>query len=246
MSKGFVSWCECNMFDSIPAGENIVCDGAGKGMGLLPEGLSGDRPRSSRRGVEPGSGAVAGTEWEHQGARSGTVSGGFGWKSCAGRVWSPFLGWKSTQSTASIMPKLFSNLQDSVSSKAASVPPHRSRRDGLPRTELPPPSFPLSGSQGKCLVFPLPEKADTPVSLLAWLHRRTGDESRGRGRSRLPGQFCPEVTSHRRPTSICRGGQEAGLMYAPDLSDPSAELCICEAAWSPKRDGRPLSALFGR
>ncbi|XP_075596298.1 uncharacterized protein LOC142599458 isoform X2 [Balearica regulorum gibbericeps] len=27
LSRYFVSCCECNMFDSIPAGENIVCDG---------------------------------------------------------------------------------------------------------------------------------------------------------------------------------------------------------------------------
>lgn len=96
---------------------------------------------------------------------------------------------------------------------------------------------------GKRLLFPLPKKADAPGSLGS-----AGGGGRVGGTQRVPAarSVLPEVTSHSRPASICRGGREAGLMYAPDLSNHALKLCSCEAAWLPERDGSPRFILLGR
>ena len=112
--------------------EGDRADPAGAAAGWAQRGQTArSRPRSSHQGAAIGSRAAAGTEWGPpmdplqsgvrgtlagravQGACGGQWPGGYGAPS-----WGcPRRGWKSARSTASITPKLFSNLQDSVSSK---------------------------------------------------------------------------------------------------------------------------------
>ena len=83
--------------------------------------------------------------------------GDFGWKSCAGslrRARNPFLGLPAARLEISSERRIHhaqivQQPPGQHEQQAASVPPHQSRDDGLPRTELPPPNFSLSGSQGE-------------------------------------------------------------------------------------------------
>ncbi|XP_040977024.1 uncharacterized protein LOC115337036 [Aquila chrysaetos chrysaetos] len=102
--KDFVSCCECNVFDSIPAGENIFCDGgrwswegdradpARAAAGRAQRGqTTRSRPRSSHQGAAIGSRAAAGTQWGppmglvRSGVR-GTSAGRAAWGACGGRA----------------------------------------------------------------------------------------------------------------------------------------------------------------
>ncbi|XP_042660693.1 uncharacterized protein LOC116965536 [Tyto alba] len=120
----FVSCCECNMFDSIPAGENIFSDGgaepAGAAAGPAQRGRRArgtaalSAPRRCRRN---GAGTTAGSARERWPRGPPAPSRG--------------------------------HLRGSVSGRQHLPQPRRGRDDGLPRTGLPPNLSPFGKPRNK-------------------------------------------------------------------------------------------------
>lgn len=147
-----------------------MCGGAGKGTGqtlpeLLLDGLNGVRrleaDHALRTKEQPWAPELLlGPVGDHWWVWSRAVSGGLwleeprGQPAVAGWLWSPFpgppvarleIGSERRIHHAQIVQQPPGQREQ----QAASVPPRQSRDDGLPRTELPPPNFSLSGSQGE-------------------------------------------------------------------------------------------------
>lgn len=118
------------------------------------------RPRSSHQGAAIGSRAAAGTWWGplmglvQSGVRGTLLEEPRGQPAVAGWLWSPFPGPPAARLEIGSERRIHhaqivQQPPGQREQRAASVPPRQSRDDGLPRTELPPPNFSLSGSQGE-------------------------------------------------------------------------------------------------